>query len=171
MRNIILLIAFSCVGLIAQSNVSGVMGIPAISLSGTGSPASSINCNAASGNIQYIQTDATSGRLWICDFSTGSWAWDHMLNTLVGTATTGAITAGSFILGGCTSIVTVTVAGAVVGTNSAAASPVFATAPTGNVALLNIIAWVSAANTVSVQGCAIGTLGSVPNFTAKVLVY
>lgn len=119
----------------------------------------------------YVQTDATNGRIWLCDQSSGDWGWDHLISPMVATALTTSITGGSFILGGCTSVKTVTVTGAIVGTHAAMAAPIYASAPSGNIGLFNITAWVSAANTVSVQGCAIGTLGSIPNFTAKVFLY
>jgi hypothetical protein len=124
----------------------------------------------------FIQTNIKTGnRIWNCfqDPVSGTPGWVAPFSSpVLATATTGTFAAQAFILGGCTSIQTVTVPGAVLGTNTATASPIFATAPTGNVALLNVVGWVSAANTISVQGCASGTIvGTTPAFTAKVLMY
>lgn len=165
---ILLFLPYAALGQITQIATTG---LPAPQLSGTGSPSANYTCNAASANVSYIQTDATNGRLWLCDNSSGSLAWDHLLTPIQNIATTGTITAGSFILGGCTAVTTVTVTGAVVGTNAALAAPIYVSAPTGSQGLFNLTAWVSATNMVSVQGCALGVIGTVPNFTAKVFLY
>lgn len=167
MRKAITLALFAAlaVSLHAQSTPPNVN----TSLVGTGSPTAP--CVASLQGQIYVQTDSTIGRIWVCDNSTGSWAWDHLLSAVQGIATTGTITGGTFILGGCTTTTTVTIAGATVGTNTATASPIYVTAPTGNQGLFNLTAWVSAANTVSIQGCSLGALSGVPNFLAKVLLY
>lgn len=143
-------------------------GMPAPQLFGTGAPTTSCASDVSYQGLTYIQTDATNGRLWICDQSSGSWGWDHLLSPILGVATTSTFASQSYLLSGCTAIQTVTITGAVVGVNSAAAYPVYASAPSGSPGLLNIAAWVSAANTISVQACAFGIIGSVPAFTAKV---
>lgn len=170
MRKLLLLFVLTSTTVFAQIATTG---LPAPTLSGTGTPAAnSLTCSSTYANLQYIQLDASPGqRSWLCDnYSAGGYAWDHLVGP-ISVATTASITGGSFIVGGCTAVTTVTVAGAVVGTNAAVAAPIYATAPAGSQGLFNVTAWVSAANTVSVQGCAIGILGSVPNFTAKVLLY
>ena len=156
---------------IAQVSTQASTGIPAPMLYGSGTPDTNYACNASTANLTYIQTDASTGRLWICDNSTGALAWEHLMAPFLGSATSGTITGGAFILGGCTATTTVTVSGATVGVNSALAAPIWATAPVGNMGLFNLTAWVSAANTVTIQGCAIGVLGSVPSFKAKVFLY
>lgn len=165
------IVAVSTVAIYAQITNQATTGIPAPQLSGTGVPSTNFTCNVQNANLTYIQLDATTGRTWICDFATGSWAWDHLVSPI--TAVTGGslVSVGSLLAGGCGSIVTVTVSGAVVGTNSATVSPVFQSAPSGNIGLLNVVAWVSAANTVSVQACSIGILSSVPSFFPRILLY
>lgn len=155
----------------AQITMQATTGMISPQLSGAGAPSSLYTCNIAIAGVSYIQTDSTNGRLWLCDNSSGSLAWDHQINPTIATATSGTITGGSFILGGCTAITSVTIAGATIGANAAVATPIYVSAPTGNQGLFNLTAWVSAANTVTVQGCALGILSSVPNFQAKVLLY
>lgn len=145
-------------------------GLPSPQLSGTGVPSFSCASGSSYMGLSYIQTDAVNGKLWLCDQASGTWGWDQQLSAIKGIGNTSTITGGAFILGGCTTATTVTLAGAVVGTNAAAASPIYVSAPTGNQGLFNLTAWVSAANTVTVQGCGLGTI-TIPNFQAKVFLY
>lgn len=125
----------------------------------------------------YDDRSITVGNsIWKCKLGTdgSTYAWQApFLSPVLGVSTTAQFASQSFLLSGCTTTLSVTISGATVGTNAATASPIFVSAPTAgtNVALLNVVAWVSSANTVSVQGCASGILGTIPAFTAKVLLY
>lgn len=88
-------------------------GQPSPTLSGTGVPSVRYTCSANVGNLLYIQTDATNGRLWLCDLSTGAWAWDH-LQTPFAVVTSANFTATA-IVGFSRQSQVITVAGAVVG--------------------------------------------------------
>lgn len=152
--------------------------LPASVPSGTGSPTGVIPCTASLVTTTtaaiYIQRDASPGQaLWICTLGSDgvTYAWVQRPSAIA-TATTTTFAAQAFLLGGCTSTLTVAISGAVVGTNTATASPIFATAPAAtNPGLLNLSAWVSASGIISVQGCAFGTLTTMPAFQAKVLMY
>lgn len=176
-KRALLLLALVFLSLPAQAQVTQLAqtGMPSPQLTGNGAPSALFTCNASTANLSYLQLDATNGRMWLCDNSTGSLAWEQLFSPIKGVATTGTITGGTtlnLLGGGCLTTATVTMAGAVVGTNSATASPIFATAPTAtNIGLLNVTAWVSAANTVSVGACSAGLISTVPNFQAKVLLY
>ncbi len=154
-----------------QTTQPATAGMISPSMAGTGSPSGTATCNAVAANIIFIQRDATDGKIWICDNGGGSYAWNHLVNNIKGTFTSGTIAGGSFLLSGCTTATNVTVTGVVPITNYATASPAFVSAFTGNIGLFNVTATVSAANTITVQGCALGVLGSVPNFVAKGLWY
>jgi hypothetical protein len=152
---------------------------PATTLAGNGSPTSnSITCgiglaSTASATL-YVDDSVTTGNaIWKCatpDGVTFNWV-QPFVSPVLAVATTGTFASQSFLLGGCTSVQTVTISGATVGTNAATASPIFTSAPTVNIGPLNTVAWVSAANTVSVQACALAALSTIPSFQAKVLLY
>jgi hypothetical protein len=83
---------------------------------GTGAPTKTCSATNLAG-VAYVQTDATNGRLWICDNTSGSMAWDHQLSPILGaTASFG----GSLILLGSNVTSTATATGAVVGNNCVA---------------------------------------------------
>lgn len=64
---------------IAQQSIP-VSGAPSPMLSGNGSPVGVWACSDADpslANVEYLQLDASNGRFWLCDMSTGHWGWDH----------------------------------------------------------------------------------------------
>jgi hypothetical protein len=150
---------------------------------GNGSPTSQTppmpcdmsHASSSSGSVYLDRSITVGNAVWKCTLLTDgiTYQWNApFVSPVLGTATTGTFASQSYLLSGCTSVLTVTIAGATVGTNAVTASPIYATAPTAtNPGLLNVTAWVSSANTISVQGCATGVLGTMPAFTAKVLMY
>lgn len=157
-----------------------IYSIPSTIMAGIGSPTSNgLTCGVGqsgpSSSLLYNQRDVTTGNsIWKCGLATDgvTYAWQSPFSSpVLQIATTGSITGGSFILGGCTAVTTITMTGANPTANAADANPIFASAPSGALGLFSVKAWVSATNTVSVQGCATGVIGSVPNFTAKVFLY
>lgn len=158
-------------------------------LIGSGAPDPiAIPCTST-GNAGQIYTDIASGALgrnWVCDNSSGSWAWDHLVVNSINGATvpvsvaylatnssgqliagatpsapliavTGSI-GGSLISLGCANQATVTVAGA-------ATTMVCTMSGAGGTQPANIQpqCFVSAANTVTPQFCTSITLGLTPS--------
>lgn len=150
-------------------------GSVAPTLNGAGAPTVGIpvayTCSANLSNVLYIQTDAVIGRrLWICNSNSGTYAWENVV-TPMAVATTAPMSAVSLALGGCTTA-TATIAGATVGTNAAYASPLGQPTSAANTAgLVNVTAWVSAANTVTVSVCATGLTGVLTSLTTAAVPY
>jgi hypothetical protein len=83
---------------------------------GTGAPTKTCSLTNLAG-VAYIQTDATNGRLWICDNSVGSWSWDHLLSPILGST---ASFGGALVVLGTSITSTAAVTGASVGSNCVA---------------------------------------------------
>jgi hypothetical protein len=164
------LLCFAPLTVQGQIVLPATTGLPAPQLSGLGAPSGLYTCNLATNNLEYIQRDANpSQRVWLCLTADGvTYAWDNLKGPIA-IATSGTVTTGALLLGGCSPVVTVTMSGATVGTNAVVASPIWTAIP-ANPGLFNITAWVSAANTVSIQACALATLSSA-SFTSRVLLY
>lgn len=130
-------------------------GILTPNMAGNGTPASnSIGCNSGVANQIYIQWDATTGHIWICDQSSGSYQWDHQS---VAIAATTASIGGALVSLGCSNQTTVSVPGAttVMSCNISGAG---GTQPANT----QPQCYVSAANTVTVQFCTAIVLGITP---------
>lgn len=97
-----------CVYRVTAKHANAQSGTLTSNLSGNGTPTSNgWPCGTGYLNQIYIQNDATNGHIWLCDASTGSPAWDHLL---IGTTTMNS-SGGSLIENCMDTPVTSTVSG------------------------------------------------------------
>lgn len=151
---------------LAQTQIA-TTGLPSPTLSGAGVP--SLPCNANLASVLDIQTDAPTGqKLWLCNGATST--WENIRGPLA-VANTPAMSISTLTLGQCVTS-NVTIAGATVGANAAFASPLGA--PTSNsstAGLVNVTAFVSAANTITVSECASGLTAILGSLTTAAVPF
>lgn len=167
--------------LLLSSAMQTVSPMPSTVLSDIGAPTGTYSCTASmaapKSAVIYIQRDAAAGQaLWVCSLASDgvTYVWVQRPSAIA-TGQTAAIGGGSLpalsalltVDQNCTSG-TATIPGASPTTNTASANPI---GNPGN-GSLNITAYVSSVNTVTVKVCNVSLLTTTPNSVPyKVFLY
>ena len=153
--------------------------LPSTSQAGTGSPIGIFACDStvvtSTTATIYIQRNALPGQaLWTCSLNMdNTYSWVQRPAAIASATGSTLMAAGAFSLAGCAStIYSMPLPGAVVGSNGIFMTPIYTTAPTAtNPGFLYLPGWVSAANTASFQICSLGILPNYPSFYPRAFLY